>query len=190
MTGGVDLRTLLLTQGFEPLSLLTWKRAFTLLARGKVEVLEEYQHDVRTHHARLAVPAVVRLVRAVRWFRRVARFSRANVYARDGYRCQYCGELRPGRELTYDHVVPRAQGGVTSWTNVVTCCIPCNARKGNRTPAQAGMPLLKPPVRPHLDTGVTTLPRQLTAAPDGQEASSGVPEMWRAYLSSGCPQGT
>jgi 5-methylcytosine-specific restriction endonuclease McrA len=79
-------------------------------------------------------------------------------------------------ELTYDHVVPRAQGGITSWTNVVTCCIPCNARKGNRTPAQAGMPLRQAPVRPAPGNHATRV-----------IPGSVVPEMWRAYLPSGCP---
>jgi 5-methylcytosine-specific restriction endonuclease McrA len=75
-------------------------------------------------------------------------FSRANIYARDDHRCQYCAESFPTAELTFDHVVPVAQGGRKDWENIVTCCIPCNRRKGGRTPEQAGMHLIRIPKRP------------------------------------------
>lgn len=79
---------------------------------------------------------------------KVVAFSRRNVFKRDNFTCQYC-ECRPGsEELTIDHVVPRAQGGISSWGNCVLACVECNHHKGNRTPDQALMPLLKPPVRP------------------------------------------
>ena len=76
------------------------------------------------------------------------RFSRHNIYMRDGNTCQYCGQELPRTELNLDHVVPRAQGGRTTWENVVCCCIDCNLSKGARTPEQAGLKLLKAPVRP------------------------------------------
>ena len=76
------------------------------------------------------------------------RFSRHNIYMRDGNMCQYCGRELPRAELNLDHVVPRAQGGRTTWENVVCCCIDCNLSKGARTPDQAGLKLLKPPLRP------------------------------------------
>ncbi len=76
------------------------------------------------------------------------RFSRHNIYMRDGNTCQYCGEELPRVDLNLDHVVPRAQGGRTTWENVVCCCIDCNLSKGARTPDQAGLKLLKMPVRP------------------------------------------
>ena len=75
-------------------------------------------------------------------------FSRANIYARDDHSCQYCGEVFPTAELTFDHVVPVAQGGRKDWENIVTCCITCNRRKGGRTPAEAGMHLIRVPKRP------------------------------------------
>ena len=76
------------------------------------------------------------------------RFSRHNIYMRDGNTCQYCGLELPRTDLNLDHVVPRAQGGRTTWENVVCCCIDCNLSKGARTPEQAGLKLLKSPVRP------------------------------------------
>jgi len=78
------------------------------------------------------------------------RFSRANVLLRDNYTCQYCGEVLASHELTFDHVVPRARGGRTVWENIVACCRPCNARKGNRTPEQVGMKLLALPQKPRV----------------------------------------
>ena len=75
-------------------------------------------------------------------------FSRANIYARDDHSCQYCGQVFPTADLTFDHVVPVAQGGRKDWENIVTCCISCNRRKGGRTPAEAGMHLKRAPKRP------------------------------------------
>jgi 5-methylcytosine-specific restriction endonuclease McrA len=103
---------------------------------------------LRTARARLAVPEVVCLVRFDRLPSAAVSFSRRNVAKRDRYACQYCG-ARPGvSEITIDHVVPRAQGGVSSWTNCVAACPRCNARKADRTPEQAGMRLRRLPARP------------------------------------------
>jgi 5-methylcytosine-specific restriction endonuclease McrA len=76
------------------------------------------------------------------------RFSRHNIFVRDGDTCQYCAAQLPRRQLNLDHVIPRAQGGKTNWTNVVTSCVPCNLRKGGRTPSQAGMRMIRAPRRP------------------------------------------
>jgi 5-methylcytosine-specific restriction endonuclease McrA len=91
---------------------------------------------------------VVRFLRLLRARRKGVKFSRQNVYARDGGRCQYCLVAIPRAEATYDHVVPRAQAGRTTWENVVIACVPCNQRKGGRTPEQAGMALRVRPARP------------------------------------------
>jgi 5-methylcytosine-specific restriction endonuclease McrA len=99
------------------------------------------------------------------------RFSRVNIYARDQYRCQYCGQRRPLEELTYDHVVPRSQGGRTCWTNIVTACHDCNMAKGGRTPQQAGMRLRNQPEQP------TWLPAVVIRL-----SSRSVPDTWREYL--------
>lgn len=114
----------------------------------KVEVVEESEREIRSISTSMRIPSVVRLVQFVRFRRREAKFSRRNVYARDHYKCQYCGGRFPADDLTCDHVVPRSQGGRAEWSNIVTCCVTCNRRKGGRTPEQAGLHLLKPPARP------------------------------------------
>jgi 5-methylcytosine-specific restriction endonuclease McrA len=94
------------------------------------------------------VPEVLTLTRHDRPRHNAVTFCRRNVFKRDHQTCQYCG-ARPGtEELTIDHVVPRAQGGLTNWENCVLACVPCNARKANRTPEQAGMKLRRHPTRP------------------------------------------
>ncbi len=123
-------KTLLLSQSYEPIKVISWQRAITLLFLGKVEVVEEYGDAVRSVTFIIKIPSVVRLLRAFRRHHRPVKFSRVNIYARDGYACQYCGDKLGVDELTYDHVVPRSQGGRTEWTNIVTACHDCNRRKG------------------------------------------------------------
>ena len=96
----------------------------------------------------ILVPRVIILQVYDRLPRTKVRFSRYNIYLRDGNTCQYCSRELPRTDLNLDHVVPRAQGGRTTWENVVCCCIDCNLTKGARTPDQAGMKLMKTPVRP------------------------------------------
>lgn len=141
---------LLLSAAYEPLRVVTWQRAFTLVFQGKVEVLEEYTVCVRTVSTMFRVPAVLKLVRWIQFARRppVIRFSRANLYARDEWRCQYCFKRYPERSLTLDHVLPVARGGKKTWTNIVTACLKCNQKKGHRTPEEAGLTLLKEPCVP------------------------------------------
>lgn len=104
---------------------------------------------IRTARLRLRVPEVVTLTTYDRVPDNTVTFSRRNVFKRDRYTCQYCG-IQPGsEELTIDHVIPRSQGGLTNWQNCVLACIECNARKANRTPEQANMPLRNPPQRPN-----------------------------------------
>ena len=171
MEGGVTARTLLLSQGYEPIKVISWQRAITLLSLGKVEVVEEYQADVRSVSVVIKVPSVVRLLRAFRRHSKPVKFSRVNIYARDGYRCQYCKGRAPLSDLTYDHVVPRSQGGRTTWENIVTCCYECNRRKSNRTPQQAGMKLAVVPQRPTWVPAVTI-----------RVSTTSVPDAWCDYL--------
>jgi 5-methylcytosine-specific restriction endonuclease McrA len=166
-----DQRTLVLAQSYEPVQVVSWQRALTLLTLGKVEVLEEYEWGIRTTTVVIKVPAVVRLLRAFRRRKTPVKFSRVNIYARDGYRCQYCGDARPIGELTYDHVVPRAQGGRTEWTNIVTACTDCNLEKGGRTPEQARMRLRARPVQP------TWVPAVAITV-----STRSIPDAWRDYL--------
>src|SRR5512143_2162058 len=143
-------QTLLLNASFEPLKVVHWQKAITLLCQGKVEVISVYDREVHSVSITFKLPSVIRLLRYVRIKRRFdyVPFSRANIYARDEYSCQYCGRTLPASELTFDHVVPVAQGGRKDWENIVTCCIGCNREKGGRTPEEAGMRLVRMPGRP------------------------------------------
>ena len=133
-------QTLLLNATYEPLRVVHWQKAITLWCQGKVEIVSTYDREVRSVTFSIKLPSVIRLLRRIRVRRTVeyVPFSRANIYARDNHSCQYCGDAFPTSELTFDHVVPVAQGGRKDWENIVTCCITCNRRKGGRTPEQAG----------------------------------------------------
>lgn len=141
-------RTLLLSSSYEPLATISWQDAICKLTLGKVEVIEEYEDQVRSARLVIKMPAVVRLVNAFRRHRKRVKYSKTNVFARDRFKCQYCGTKGNAGSLTIDHVVPRSQGGKTCWENVVTACKECNEVKANRTPAQAGMKLRMEPYRP------------------------------------------
>ena len=144
-------QTLVLNATFEPLKIVNWQRAITLWVQGKVEILEEHDRTVRAVTFSFKLPSVVRLLHMVKLRRRpVVQFTRANIYARDDFRCQYCGNEFEPEDLTFDHVVPVAHGGTRGWTNIVTACEPCNRKKANRTPEEAGMVLLRKPHRPHV----------------------------------------
>ncbi|SRR5690606_27683437 len=143
-------QTLLLNATYEPLKVVHWQKAITLWVQGKVEIVSVYDREIRSVSFSMKLPSVIRLLRRIRIRRAVTHvpFSRANIYARDEHKCQYCGKGFPTAELTFDHVVPVAQGGRKDWENIVTCCITCNRKKGGRTPEEAGMRLMRPPKRP------------------------------------------
>ncbi|NTU86086.1 MAG: HNH endonuclease [Chloroflexales bacterium] len=140
------MQVLVLNTTYEPLAIVTLKRAMRLLTTRKAEVVEAGTNPLRSARDEIATPLVVRLLRYAHTRRmRRPQVSRALVLMRDGESCQYCG-CRPSRaELTLDHIVPRAQGGQTSWENVVAACRDCNARKADRTPEQACMALRSTP---------------------------------------------
>ncbi len=110
---------------------------------------------IRTVRAELMVPRIIRVLTFARLPRREVKFTRRNVFARDGNTCQYCGRHFGLSELTLDHVVPRARGGQTTWENVVCSCVSCNVRKGGRTPWEACMRLIRAPERPHRSPALT-----------------------------------
>jgi 5-methylcytosine-specific restriction endonuclease McrA len=143
-------RTLLLNSTFEPLKIISWQRAITLLTQGKVEVIDFYDREVRGVSVTFRLPSILRLLKLVKIRRasREVRFSRANIYQRDKYICQYCGNRYSTENLTFDHVVPQVQGGGATWENIVTACLTCNNKKGGRTPQEARMRLVRHPVKP------------------------------------------
>ncbi len=152
-------RTLLLTVWYFPQRILRWQDAVKMVYEGTADVVVEYEEEIRSPSTTWRMPAVVRLRRSVKERKGLVKFSRANLYQRDDFTCQYCGRRFPWHELTYDHLVPRSRGGQTTFLNIVTACRPCNARKDAMTCDEAGMfPLQQPQipeklplVAPHLD---------------------------------------
>jgi 5-methylcytosine-specific restriction endonuclease McrA len=167
---------LMLNKHYLPVRVIGVRRAFSLLFRDLVEVIhiedgdyqsydleswvevselrktfEPHEHDwIRTVRMELAVPRIVRLMFYDRLPKQQVKFNRRNIYARDGNRCQYCGKKFQTCELSLDHIIPRSRNGTSSWENLVCCCLRCNVRKGGRTPAEAGMRLIRKPVKPRV----------------------------------------
>lgn len=167
----VDHTVLVLNQNYEPLNICALRRGLILLHLGKADVLRFSHRNFHTVTATWPIPSVLRLTRYVRRPQPELRISRRSVFARDGYLCQYCGGHG---SLTIDHVVPRHRGGLTTWDNVVCCCLRCNNKKGNRTPHEAGMSLPHSPRRPRVVPFVS-YPRFVSAVHN--------PE-WHEFLSS------
>lgn len=165
-------QTLVLNVTYEPLKVIDWQRAVVLWCQGKVEIVETHDREVRSVTFTFRMPSIVRLLRMVRVRRgNVVPFTRANIYLRDDYTCQYCGGRFASEDLTFDHVIPQAQGGRRGWDNIATACIPCNRRKGARTPQEAGMRLLRSPRKP--------APSPVFRVTLGLRKT---PESWRDYL--------
>jgi 5-methylcytosine-specific restriction endonuclease McrA len=141
----LDGRVLLLNQTYEPLGTVSVARAVIMVFKNTVTVEElDGNRVLRSARAEFPVPSVIRrrIYINVRRRREASSMKRLRIYMRDKFRCQYCGEKKPGSQLTLDHILPRSRGGDNSPVNVVTACVACNNRKGDRTPAEARMPLL------------------------------------------------
>jgi 5-methylcytosine-specific restriction endonuclease McrA len=130
---------------YYPLSIWPWQDVVKAVWQDRVDVVSVYDKVVRSPSMEFQLPSVVSLKTYIDQDRSPA-FTRFNVFLRDGFTCQYCGQAG---ELTFDHVVPRSHGGRTTWENIVAACPPCNLRKGGRTPAQAAMPIRHAPRRPN-----------------------------------------
>ena len=129
---------------YYPLSLWPWQEAIKAVFLDRVSIIAEYDEEVRSQRQAFRIPSVVVLKDYVKPQKRVA-FTRFNLFLRDGFCCQYCGQKG---DLTFDHVLPRSKGGVTSWENVVAACSPCNLRKAAKTLRQSGLRLARPPRAP------------------------------------------
>lgn len=139
---------LVLNQNYEPLSVCTVKRAIVLVYLGKAEIIEKHDgYMIHSVSLSFPVPSVVRLGFYIRVPNKRILLTRKNIIKRDGHRCQYCGENRGS--MTVDHVIPKIYGGKDNWENLVCACLKCNNIKGNRTPEQAGLKLLRRPKRPN-----------------------------------------
>jgi len=170
----VFTQTLILSQHYRPHDVVDWKEATTRMINGKIEVLVQYD-EVIAHIDRqtlntfpelkralrqvigtdaesleIKVPAVAVLRRRLEKMKSGVKFSKINVCLRDDFRCQYCNTKLPMSLLNYDHVLPASRGGKTVWENIVMSCYPCNDKKADKTPEEAGMTLLTVPKKPHV----------------------------------------
>lgn len=170
----LDSSVLVLNKFYMAVHVINVRRAFCLLCKDLAEVVtiddgfyQSYDFQswrevseararfkgpdddfIRTVQFELEVPRIIRLLGYDRPPRQRVKFSRRNIFARDGNRCQYCGKRFATSDLSLDHVVPRRQGGRATWENIVCACLKCNVRKGGRTPRESGMNLIRPPVEP------------------------------------------
>lgn len=164
-------RTLVLNVTYQPISIVSARRAVLLVLAGKAEVTHSGVHVVRSEAVSVPVPSVVRLAYFVKVpFRRRAPLHRRAIFARDGHRCQYCSA--PAECI--DHVHPRSRGGEHTWENVVACCRPCNSRKGDSLLSDTALRLRRPPFAPE-------------AMAVAAAARGGIPGEWEDYLPSIVP---
>ena len=157
---------LVLNRSYLPIHVTSVRRAFSLIYQDQARALdEEYAtfdfaswrrlaapsgaESIGTASGAIRVPRVIVLTDFDRIPKRHVRYSRVNIFARDKFTCQYCGEKPHRSQLNLDHVIPRSLGGKTSWENVVCSCVDCNRRKGGRTPEQARLRLRRAPSRPN-----------------------------------------
>lgn len=147
------LKTLLLNSTHECLRFVSERKVIKYLVKDKVEVLSTWNENLIWSNGSMPLPSIVRMKYYVRAPRKKVRFNKREVFKRDNYQCQYCGSTTRST-LTIDHVVPKAMSGESSWENCVTSCKTCNNTKGDRTPAQAKMPLLKKPSSPYMIYGL------------------------------------
>jgi 5-methylcytosine-specific restriction endonuclease McrA len=172
----LDSSVLVLNKLFMAIHIISVRRAFCLLCKDLAEVVsledgafatydftswrelsefrarnftkEENDDWVRTTSTEIQVPRIIRLVGYDRLPKQTVKFNRRNIFARDNNQCQYCGKKFPTSELSLDHVLPRSQGGQTTWENIVCACVACNVKKGGRTPREASMALIRKPEKP------------------------------------------
>jgi len=184
---------LVLNRFWQAVHICSVRRAFSLLYMGHAQVVEgngagddfrtfdfnrwrelsqdyEGEDSPLTISFRIRIPRVIVLMLFDRIPKKEVKLTRQNIFERDSYTCQYCGEVKDRRDLNLDHVIPRDHGGTTTWENVVCSCIPCNTRKGNRRPPQASMKLIRKPKRPKLRTFLNV------------QISRNGPETWRHFL--------
>jgi 5-methylcytosine-specific restriction endonuclease McrA len=167
--GGTNGRVLVLNASYEPINVCTVRRATVLVLKERAEVIEHATWSLHAETFTMARPVVIRLVTYVRIPRDAhsRKITRRAVFARDGWACQYCGSKHGS--LTVDHVIPRSKGGGSTWENIVTCCAPCNRRKGDRLPKQADMHPRHAPKPPPATIFVHV-------------ATPRVPDQWQQYL--------
>ena len=144
-------RVLVLNSDYTPINVTTVIRGFVLVNKGKAEILKSYDNPIITGAQTFVKPLIIRLLNYVRYRIKNLKINRSRLFKRDLNQCVYCGSKK---NLTIDHVIPKSRGGDNSWSNLVTCCSPCNRRKGNKTPEEANMKMKIRPYEPTLFSDV------------------------------------
>lgn len=183
-------KCLLLNADYTPLHIIDWKRAliwgmkYSDSNKFGIEIIDFYKQDFiqGTNGKKFPIPAVARTRKYFKPNNQKLIFSRKNIFLRDNYTCQYCGTQFAETNLTYDHVIPKSnwkisnRSSATTWTNIVTACISCNRKKGNKTPKQANMPLKNLPATPTKTYKYLPISQYLT------KINKQIPEEWKLYL--------
>ena len=167
MAAILNRRVLVLNQSYEPLMVIGAKRAVILLLNEKVDSLENYREKIHSAYISLPLPSVIKLKHYARIRRKEIVLSRKNILKRDNHTCQYCGVRSV--PMTIDHVISRKKGGEDTWENLVAACVPCNTRKGNHSPREAQMELVKTPRKPTMILHLQKFVKQFQSS-------------WRPYL--------
>jgi 5-methylcytosine-specific restriction endonuclease McrA len=185
----VNSRCLVLNADYTPLAIISWRRALVWSIKHDydskvgVDIIDFYKDDhiLGVNNKKYPIPAVAKSARYFKSRNHQVNFSRKNIYIRDNYTCQYCGLKKDIAELTYDHVIPKSawnsnNGSPTNWTNIVTACVGCNRKKGNKTPKQANMPLRNLPVMPSKTFKYLPITNLL------HRIKSEIPQEWLPYI--------
>lgn len=180
-------KCLLLNADYSPFGIIEWTKAIIWslkLDKGNdyypIEIIDFYRNDfIQGINKKFPVPAVAKTKKFFQIDRQCVNFSRRNILIRDNYTCQYCYKIFDINELTYDHVIPKStwkyNSSPTTWTNIVTCCIKCNRKKGNKTPDEAKMKLYQLPIKPQKNQKFLPVIQSLITIRD-------IPEEWKLYL--------
>jgi len=181
---------LILNADYSPIGIINWQKAITWSFKYKykknqgIEIIDYYSNEyIIGANRRFPIPAVAKTVRYFKLHKRYnIVFSRKNLFTRDNYTCQYCGNVFSHNHLTYDHVVPKSRfvdtRSATNWTNIVTACSKCNRRKGNKTPKEANMTLINEPLKPSFSIKYLPWYQHLITIGNGTTN-----EKWQQYIS-------
>lgn len=178
---------LILNADYSPLCIISWQKAIVLWYRNdisqNIEILSYHNNDhIKSCSGSVKIPSIIKLVKYLNIFNRKIKFSRRNLFIRDNYTCQYCGVQKELKYLTYDHVIPKSvwsdtKQKATNWNNITTACVTCNLKKGNKTPNQANMPLMKDPYVPIKNEKYLPIVQHLSTIEH-------IPQDWIHYLPS------
>jgi 5-methylcytosine-specific restriction endonuclease McrA len=164
------LTVLVLSQAYLPVNIVSWQKGISYIIQGRVEVIKEYNKAIRSASRSWNVPAVVRFLNRTPYVRKIIKMNRHNIFARDSWNCQYCNESFKASDLTLDHLIPISRGGKSSWKNLVTCCGPCNTKKGSHLLIEIGMRINKLPKKPKW-TPMFAL-----------KMSNKIPSLWKEFI--------